>query len=104
MTSLLTSKDAFNMLKSLLAGMGLAVMLPAVALADCAEVSQGQLLISAAWSRASNQPRSRSPRPGSMSRRIFTGRLPRGKDLASDWSSRLSDCPSAAYAGSGKAE
>ncbi|MGZ3215087.1 MULTISPECIES: copper chaperone PCu(A)C [Paracoccus] len=40
------------MLKSLLAGMGLAVMLPAVALADCAEVSQGQLLISAAWSRA----------------------------------------------------
>ena len=40
------------MMKPLIAGLGLATLLPALALADCAKVSQGDLSVSAAWSRA----------------------------------------------------
>lgn len=48
----LTSKNACNMMKQIIAGLGLAALLPALALAECAEVSQGDLSIRAAWSRA----------------------------------------------------
>lgn len=40
------------MMKPIIAGLGLAAVLPALAFADCAEVSQGDLSVSAAWSRA----------------------------------------------------
>lgn len=40
------------MLKPIIAGLGLATLLPALAFAECAEVSQGDLSVRAAWSRA----------------------------------------------------
>lgn len=40
------------MMKPLIAGLGLATLLPVLAFADCTEVSQGDLSVSAAWSRA----------------------------------------------------
>jgi copper(I)-binding protein len=40
------------MIKPLIAGVGIAALLPVLVFADCTEVSQGELSVRAAWSRA----------------------------------------------------